>query len=185
MVAPRLGDLDEDGGVGLALEDDDLVAGPGELRRQVAARVALAVATGQRREEVDGDSGCCRTSAVPARGPMAKMSLFCGLSGSTSGADLLQQQVAADALGADVVADQSRARCDSSLTAPELRSMRRSHPCCRFLTSLMVGRSGAKQRSRPQRPPWLRLKAVSSVRPAAARWPADEPGQTNACSSGV
>ena len=99
--AAALGDLEVDGRVGRALDDDDLVARAGELRRDVAARGALAVAAGERRQEVHAVAVAAEHGRAADR-PDDEDELVVGAQRLDLGADLVEQVVRADALAADV-----------------------------------------------------------------------------------
>ena len=102
-----LADLEIHRRVGLALDDDDLVAGARELRREVAARVALAVAAGERRGEVQRVAVAAEHRR-PAHGADDEDQLVLRAQRLDLGADLLHEVVRADALGADQLLDELR-----------------------------------------------------------------------------
>ena len=100
-------DLEVDRPVGLALDDDDLVAGARELRREVAARVALAVAAGERRGEVQGVAVAAEHRRA-AHGADDEDELVARAQRVDLGGDLFAEIVRADALCADELLDELR-----------------------------------------------------------------------------
>jgi hypothetical protein len=103
----RFADLEVHMPGGLALDDDDFVARLGELRREVAPRVALAVSAGERRDEEETVAVAAQHGG-PGHGSDGEDELGLGLERLDLRAYLFAEIVGTETLGADESFDELR-----------------------------------------------------------------------------